>query len=77
MRAAWHMAGSMTRPKQMTYLEMLRGKELLQEMHATHVWNLDAEGRAEHARGCNYCEGPRVLAEISARMEQEFSERRP
>jgi hypothetical protein len=61
----------MSRPRQMTYLEMLRGKELLQEMHATHVYNLDAEGKAAHARGCNYCDAPPVFAQIAERMEAE------
>jgi hypothetical protein len=49
----------------MTYLEMLRGKELLQEMHATHVFNLDAAGKAEHGRGCNYCDASPVEVEIA------------
>lgn len=57
------------KPKTMTFLEMLRGKELLQEMHATHVFNLDAEGRAAHARGCNYCDASPVYVQIAWAIE--------
>jgi len=58
-------------PKRMSYLEMLRAKELLQEMHANHVYNLEPEAAAAHARGCNYCDAPPVIIEIAQRMEVE------
>lgn len=64
----------MTRPKQMTYMEMLRAKELLQEMHANHAYNLEPEAAAAHARGCNYCDAPPVIAQIAERMETEASQ---